>query len=344
MTTEAADSRVALPAGVKGRKRRWAGLLSVAISATLLVLLYRSLDVAAVGRTLGAADTLWVAISILVILPITLLRALRFYWIAPPGAVPGVAEAFRLMLVSGALNVFIPAKAGDLSKSYFVARRSDTPAGVAIGMVVYERLCDVLGIVIWCVLGWALARPQVEALPPAFWGLLAIVGAVCALLVSSERLASLVPVLVGAVVRGGRLRKLRDLAAGWPDLLQTLRGRRRGIVGFSVLLWLVHLFQIWLFTVALRVPVPFAVCASLAAVALMAGQLPLTFAGLGTRDLALVVLLAAYMPPESAAALGVLVSTRNLLPPLLGVPLMGPYLSLAMNGGRPAPPARGTPR
>jgi hypothetical protein len=64
----------------------------------------------------------------------------------------------------------------------------------------------------------------------------------------------------------------------------------------------------------------------------MAGQLPLTFAGIGTRDIALVVLLMSYMAPESAAALGVLISTRNFLPPLIGAPLMWPYLSSAMDG------------
>ena len=103
---------------------------------------------------------------------------------------------------------------------------------------------------------------------------------------------------------------------------------------FSLGLWLTHLIQIWLFTVALSASVPFAVCASLSAVALMAGQLPFTVAGLGARDVALVVLLSRYMPPESAAAMGVLISTRGLLPPLIGMPLMRPYLSTVVGDAR----------
>ena len=68
------------------------------------------------------------------------------------------------------------------------------------------------------------------------------------------------------------------------------------------------------------------ICASLSALALMAGQVPFTIAGLGTRDVALVVLLAGYMAPESAAAMGVLIATRGLLPPVFGAPIMRPYL------------------
>jgi hypothetical protein len=86
--------------------------------------------------------------------------------------------------------------------------------------------------------------------------------------------------------------------------------------------------------VALSVSIPFTVSASLSAVALMAGQIPLTFAGLGARDVALVVLLARYMTPEMAAAMGLLISTRGLLPPLLGLPVMRPYLSSTIDDAR----------
>jgi uncharacterized membrane protein YbhN (UPF0104 family) len=333
MRSEALDRPAApVPREATGRRRRWMTLLSIGISGGLLFLLYRSMDVRQIGRTLAQSDTPLVLVSILAILPITVLRAMRFFWIAPAGALPGIAEAVRLTLLSSALNVFVPAKAGDLAKSFFVARRSQTPSGVAIGIVVYERLCDMFALVTWCLIGWALARPEVSGLPVQFWLLLGAVGAGCALLVSSERVAGVLPALVAGTARHPKLRRLRELAAGWPQLLRGLRGRRRWIVFFSVLLWLAHLFQIWMFTVALRVPVPFAACASLAAVALMAGQLPLTFAGLGTRDVALVVLLAGYMAAEPAAALGVLISTRNFLPPLVGVPLMWRYVSAAMEG------------
>jgi uncharacterized protein (TIRG00374 family) len=149
---------------------------------------------------------------------------------------------------------------------------------------------------------------------------------VCGLLITSEGAAAAASGMAAAVLPGARLRKIRGLLDGWPQLLQRLRGRRRWIIPFSLVLWLTHLVQIWMFTVALSLDIPFTVCASLSAVALMAGQLPLTIAGIGTRDLALVVLLARYTPAESAAALGVLVSTRGLLPPLMGVPIMRPYL------------------
>ena len=91
-----------------------------------------------------------------------------------------------------------------------------------------------------------------------------------------------------------------------------------------------------MFALALAVPIPFTVCASLSAVAVLAGQLPLTFAGLGARDVALVVLLSGYARPESAAAMAILISTRGLLPPLAALPIMRSYLSTVVDEVRVA--------
>jgi uncharacterized protein (TIRG00374 family) len=309
-------------------------LISLAVSTLLLVILYRSLDVRLMGQTLLSAHPLWLVFSVGLILPITVLRAVRFFLVAPPGALPSVGEALRLTLAATALNVFLPAKSGDLIKSYFVAKRSDTSAGVSIAIVVYERLCDLFALIFWCLAGWVVSRPEVPGLPSLFWGLLVVIGTAPGILISSARIALYGRELIGRTFPHTRLKKLRNVAQGWPDLLVMLRGRRRWIVGYSLFLWLVHLVQIWLFTVTLDANVPFTVCVSLSAVALMAGQLPFTIAGLGTRDVALVLLLARYMAPESAAAMGVLIATRAIVPPVIGLPVMWPYLASAIGDAR----------
>ena len=311
-------------------------VLSVGVSTALLVFLYRSIDMRMVGQALQRADPLWVVVSLSMIVPITLLRAVRFYWVAPAGALTGLGEALRLTLVASALNVFVPGKAGDLIKSYFVRKRGGGSAGVAVAIVVYERLCDLFGLIFWCMVGWLVARPVTARVPSAIWPLLGTIGVVCLVLVSSQRVAGLSRFIVVKALPHPKLRRLRNLAEGWPDLVQRLHGRRTGVVLFSLFLWLVHVIQIWMFTLALSVRIPFTVCASLSALALMAGQLPFTLGGLGARDMALVVLLASYMRPEAAAAMGILIASRGLLPPLAALPIMRPYLTIAIEEARGA--------
>jgi uncharacterized protein (TIRG00374 family) len=308
--------------------------LSIAVSTALLVFLYRSVNIRMVGESLRRADGPWLVVSLSMIVPITVLRAVRFFWVAPVGALTGLGEALRLTLVASALNVFVPGKAGDLIKSYFVRKRGGGSTGVAVAIVVYERLCDLFGLIFWCLVGWLIARPVTARVPSAIWPMLGAIGVVCITLISSERVAGLSRSVLARALPHPKLRRLRSLAEGWPDLVLRLRGRRTGIVLFSVFLWLVHVIQMWMFTLALSVRIPFTVCASLSAIALMAGQLPFTLGGLGARDMALVVLLAGYMRPEAAAAMGILISTRGLLPPLAALPIMRPYLSAAVEEAR----------
>ena len=312
------------------RTRRMATVVSILVSAALLFTLYRSLDIGLVFQALLHSDKQWLTLSVAMIVPITYLRAVRFYYVAPRGALPNTLEAFRLTLVASALNVFLPAKAGDLAKGYFLARRGATSPAIALATVVYERLCDVFALITWCVIGWVVADPVVSGVPQALWPALAVLGGFCFVLCFFERPGRAVPMLARRLLPHDRLRKLHDLADGWPGLQRMLGGRRRWIVGYSLMLWLTHLVQIWLFTFALSARLPFTVVTSLSAVALMAGQIPFTFAGLGARDVLLVVLLGRYLTRESAAAMGVLISTRGLLPPLMGVGFLRRYLSSAV--------------
>ena len=83
----------------------------------------------------------------------------------------------------------------------------------------------------------------------------------------------------------------------------------------------------WLFTVALPMNVSPEACLSIAALGILAGQLPFTFAGIGARDVALVLLLSQYTSMETAAAVGILMLTRAFLPPLAALPFLRPYLA-----------------
>jgi uncharacterized protein (TIRG00374 family) len=308
--------------------------LSVGVSAALLALLYRSIDIRAVADSLRQANGPWLVFSLSMIIPITLLRALRFLWVSPVGAINGFGEALRLTLVASALNVFVPGKAGDLIKSYFVRRRGGGSTGMAVAVVVYERLCDMLGLMFWCMVGFLIARPATSVVPAAVWPVLGAIGLACFALISSHRIGEFLRTVIVKALPSRKLQRVHSLVEGWPELLARLRGRRRWVALFSIFLWLVHVVQVWMFSIALSASIPFTVCASLTALALMAGQLPFTIGGLGARDVALVILLRGYVTPHTAAAMAILISTRNLLPPLAALPIMRPYLSLAVEEAR----------
>jgi uncharacterized protein (TIRG00374 family) len=318
--------------GGSSRPRYAFKALSILCSGLLLMVLYQSLDLPAVGRALRQVDPWRLALAIGLIAPITVLRALRFRWLNASGSVGTVAEAVRITLVASALNVFLPAKTGDFAKSLIVARRGGASGGVSAAIVVYERLSDTACIIIWGLIGAVVWRANIPILPSGTWLAFGVLGLLCLCLILSVRAAQWLA-SAAVVLPAWRLReKLAALLGAWSTLVVSLDGRRVPLLLFSVLLWFVQIFQIWVFALSLSAPVSFAVCASVASIALIVGQIPGTLAGIGSRDMTLVLLLSAHIGAEKAAALGILTATRTFVPALLALPILRHYLRVMVDG------------
>jgi uncharacterized membrane protein YbhN (UPF0104 family) len=109
--------------------------------------------------------------------------------------------------------------------------------------------------------------------------------------------------------------------------------RRRALTTtmVSVALWAAHLVQIWLFARSLG-SVPLIGSMAAATLAILAGLLPFTMAGIGSRDAALVVLFGSWLTGAQGAALGMLATMRYLLPAIAGLPFVHDFWQR-----RPAP-------
>jgi len=312
-------------------------VLSVAFSAAILWLLYRKLDRRLMLDVLAHADVTWLMLSVGMIVPITLLTAARFRWVASPRWAPPYADALGLTLISNALNLFLPAKLGDLAKSRFLCTQRGATAGFGVSVVVFERLSDVFSVATWCLIGWFTGAATVSVDAAALL-------AICLWLLSGGLMFS--GGLAGSgLKKAGRYgpfrtsEKLRLLWRGWPELQAALGGRVRWLALYSVGIWFLHLTQIWMFTLAVRANVPFAVGLTLAPVVLLCALVPFTFGGIGPRDAAAIYLFSEYMPPELAASVGLLTISRAVVPSVAAIPLLRRYLRSIF--GTSAGPAAG---
>jgi uncharacterized protein (TIRG00374 family) len=123
--------------------------------------------------------------------------------------------------------------------------------------------------------------------------------------------------------------KLEQLRLAWREMHDCFwrdRARLALVSATSVFIWFLHLLQIWMFILALRAHTPFLANLALAPLAILAGLLPLTLAGIGTRDAALILFYHPYLNAPAAAALGILCTMRYLLPALGGLPFISRYL------------------
>jgi len=303
-------------------------LVSLAISLTLLAFIYAQIDLDALAEVFRDSDPLWMLISLAMVVPLTSLTVWRLQQLAPRQVAMGLGEATRLTLAASVLNMVLPSKMGDIAKAFFIKQRGHLGGSLALSLVIFEKTCDLLSLLLWCAFG-LLIYPEKNWL---FWCMTAAVttGLVAgiALLASraiARRFFQICQSLLPKTMHG----KLQGLQTSWSEMHAYFWRDRRHlarIIATSIAIWFLHLLQIWLFIIALRAWVPLLINLALAPLAILAGLLPLTFAGIGTRDGALIFFFQPYFDAATGAALGLLCTSRYLLPALGGLPFFNQYL------------------
>ena len=302
-------------------------LISIGISLVILAVLYSQIDSTGLIEIFKNCDRQWMIISLGMVIPITMITAWRLQQLMPLGRRLRFAEANRLILAASVLNMILPSKMGDIAKAYFMQQRGHLTGSLSLSLVVFEKTCDLLSLLLWCVLG-LLVYPEKDTL---FWTMTLGVslGLILGLsLLGYRKLADYFFISLRKILPkkiGDKLKKLQ-ISWGemheyfWRDKTQLLK-----ISTTSIFIWFLHLLQIWFFILALNAWTPFWANLALSPLAILAGLLPLTFAGVGTRDAALVLFYQPYFDATTAAALGLLCTSRYFLPAVGGLPFLGQY-------------------
>ena len=111
----------------------WKLLFALAVSALLLNGLYRQLDWRSIGGALRGATTGWLLFgSAALIVPMTWMKAYRFFRAVSDPSALSLADAIRLTLAAASLNLVAPAKSGDLVRSWILHQQVRMSGGAAI--------------------------------------------------------------------------------------------------------------------------------------------------------------------------------------------------------------------
>lgn len=296
-------------------------LVAICVSLLLLLALFASIDLRRLGGILAGIDWMWFTLGLLLFVPQVAVIARRWMYITAPMVPLRWGEATRQVLAAGSLNLVLPSKLGDLAKGVILYRRGSCRLGDGLHVVVFEKLMDIAALSFWMIAGWVL-------FPALDWWVLGMLlfGMVVLYVVCDlyfERRSR-----VGGLLPG----RLKEIARSGPRVMRLIDGvprRRGGIALYSLAIWFLHLIQIHLFLLAVGVELGMLVVFAQMPIALFAGLLPLTVAGFGIRDWAIVVLFASPAhPPEALVAGALLISLRYVIPAVAGLPFLGHYLTL----------------
>lgn len=223
-------------------------------------------------------------------------------------------ESFQMTMAAWPLAAVTPAKSGDLIKVVFL--QDKLPYSTTTGMVLAERVVDVLVLCLYALLfGWWYGN----ALCMIAGG--SILCGVCLFfVVVFSNWITLIPTQFREkamnVALASKLMCSHPIPLFWIIIVTSLN-------------WLLSFYQTWVCYFALNTDVPLPWIIAALPVAIFAGLLPITPAGMGTRDSAVMMLFSQYAPAEINLSIGILYSIYGYwLLSLLGIP----FMRSALNG------------
>lgn len=149
-------------------QRTWRLLAGLLLAAALLVLFFRGLDLAAIGRALRSADRgLMAAVAGLTVITYAA-RAWRWgFLLAPLGRVP-FTQLYSATMIGFMTGLLVP-RAGEIVRPYLVARRHAIPTSAGFASIILERLIDLVAVLLLLsAYFYLLPRPSQEIRGPLF--------------------------------------------------------------------------------------------------------------------------------------------------------------------------------
>jgi hypothetical protein len=131
--------------------RQWKTWVGLAISAVIVYLAFRKIDLRLLLENLQKADYLYLIPIVIVIFISVALRAVRWDYLLRPIKRIGFQSLFEGIVISFMANNVLPVRMGEFVRAYIIGRSECISASASFATIVVERLFDgliVLGLLV----------------------------------------------------------------------------------------------------------------------------------------------------------------------------------------------------
>ncbi len=278
---------------IRMKSHRLKIFFSLALTAALLVLFFRGVDLGKTREAIVGASPGWLGASLVLGLLTFFLRAVRWTWLLRPVARVPVGPAFAATAAGFAANN-LPGKVGEVLRPYLLSRARKLPFSPLLASILLERVFDGASVIFFFLLAMGVdptrsAGSATIVLPAA---VLALITAAVLFAVfrraQTERLMELVWRRLPHRVQP----RAREFAVTFVDGFASLTspGLLLSIVVGSLAMWFVINVQIYFVLKAFALPLPLSAAYVVTAAAVLGLAVP-TPGGLGSYQFAVQIAL-----------------------------------------------------
>ncbi len=285
----------------KNRSRVKHRYLIRSIGIFLLVIILTRVDLEDTWRQLQDCRPAAVVLAIFLILPQVALRACRWQGLMARLAIRcSWPQSLRFYFAGIFIGLVTPGRLGELAKGVFLRQYGIASIGRSLPSVLADRILDLLVLVGLALLG----LPYFDLIPHAgrvsalMLGLMALVIALGLKWLAASSQLNVIAVKIRKRLKNGWSGSLDEFVAGSRALITPGLWASLGwtLAGYGIFFIQTHTIGY-----ALGLPADFKTIAMVVSISILVGFIPITFAGLGTRDAVLIFLFGQAGVSDTAA-------------------------------------------
>lgn len=289
-------------------KRALISTLAISLTVIIILFLIRSIDLSVLLNVLRSIDLTYLALIFLTTLTTIPVIAKRYQSImAHMGCNISFSRILSVNLAAYPLVALTPSMSGSVIKGYYL--KNEAPPSKTIVGIVAERTFDMTLLAILLLAGILISFNMERAIIGVSI-LIAIITGIALMGRVSEKLQK------------GVLNKVSSALEASFNILRNLNSLLE-VAFYTLIYWCLSLFQTYLAFHAVGGNITAREVIVDIPLGILAGQLPITVSGVGTRDAVFVVLFSDLIQYEVILAAGLVYTTfKYWVPSLLGIPFM----------------------
>lgn len=291
-------------------------MLALSTTGIFLYFIYSRIDLQIFLKNIiniNVSYLFW-ALSLFPVIP--LIKAYRWRIILGNEISASYFTVLKVLMAGSVFNLFAPSKLGDFSRIYFCRKELTNDTHRIFNSVIVEKICDVFALCLICLLSLNFVDVNYSIkVSILIFSLILFFTILVITSVDFHRFDFL-----NRLFEKIKLIEIFDDARSLKKEIKNNKIIFSKIFIISIFYWYVVLFQIHMFFLMFNLKASFVLVVSLVPIALFIGMIPITFSGIGTRDVALIFLFSGHFSSEIMAAIGILCSSRYLVTCLIGLP------------------------
>lgn len=303
-------------------------LASLAVTALIFFVILSNIDTAQLGSLFLNINLPIFILSMLLLVPAIFLNSYRWKLIIKQSCFITTKKALRLTLMGLTFSSVTPSRIGDLTKAHYLKKEGLLNLKKGVSSVFLEKALDFLTLCFLSLMGLYILGLTPITTPIAIL-LLVFITLAFLLYLAVFRGGSVLKRLLGFLMRRERI---GNMIKDSYSLLNEVRANKTNltkIILISITIWIIYLLQFYLFFLAFSYLPPIETILALVPIAILVGMIPITVAGMGTRESALIILFTNYIaaiPVPLVLGVGLLSSLRYWISALFGLPFAKDYV------------------